>query len=115
MELGVLGGGVLAVAILVWLIIKHKKSEQYRLRKKLKKESVNFDNVIHNAFHSKELYDALKKTCHPDRFADDTRKVEKATEIFALIAANKYNIQELLKLKERAEKELHINIQVTNQ
>lgn len=108
-------GVFLVLTMIVWLIIRRRKSERYQLKKKLKGESVNFDNVIHNAFYSSELYDSLKKVCHPDRFIGDDQLVERATEIFALVAANRYNSRELLKLKERAEKELNISINVANE
>ena len=62
------------------------------------------------SFKAKALYDKLKRVCHPDKFAKNEILTQKATEIFSLMVRNKHNYSELLKLKERAEKELNINI-----
>lgn len=101
-------GGVLAAGVIALGVLKHRNSEHYRLKKKLKSESVDFDQVINNAFHSQELYDELKKKVHPDRFAAQPELIDKATEIFALIVKNKFNHTALSELKKRAELELNI-------
>lgn len=99
-----------ALALLLVMVLAGRRCdpERARLREKLRGQSVDFDHVMDNAFHSKELYDRLKTRCHPDRFVGDPLLVEKATRIFASLVKNKYNRQELLKLKKQAEKELNV-------
>lgn len=101
-------GGVLAAGVITLGLLKHRSSEHYRLKQKLKSESVNFDGVINSAFHSQELYDELKKKVHPDRFSTQPELIDKATKIFALIVRNKFNHKALYELKLRAEKELGV-------
>lgn len=101
-------GVALALLLVMVLAGRRRDPERARLREKLRGQSVDFDHVMDNAFHSKELYDQLKTRCHPDRFVGDPLLVEKATRIFASLVKNKYNRQELLKLKEQAEKELNV-------
>ena len=101
-------GVALALLLVMVLAGRRRDAEQVRLRDKLRSQPVDFDHVMDNAFHSKELYDQLKTRCHPDRFVGDPLFVEKATRIFASLVKNKYNRQELLKLKEQAEKELNV-------
>ena len=72
--------------------------------------SVDFDGVMRSAFMAKDLYDQLKGKCHPDKFATEPEKMKVATEIFALLVKNKHNYDELCKLKDRAIKELNINL-----
>lgn len=104
-------GGVLAAGVISLGLLKHRNSEYYRLKQKLKSESVDFDGVINNVFHSQELYDELKKKVHPDRFVTQPELINKATEIFALIVKNKFNHKTLCELKERAEKELSLKFE----
>lgn len=101
-------GGVLAAGAIALGVFKHRSSEHYRLKRKLKSESVDFDGVINNAFHSQELYNELKKKVHPDRFSTQPELIDKATEIFALIVKNKFNHKALCELKVRAERELGV-------
>lgn len=105
-------GGVLAAGVIAMGLFKHRDSEHYKLKNKLKKETVDFDGVINNAFHSQELYDILKKKVHPDRFSTQPEMIDKATEIFALIVKNKFNHTALNELKERAEKELGVKFKI---
>lgn len=102
-------GGFLAVGIIALGLLKQQTSEKEKLKQKMKTGEVDFNGVISSAFHSQELYDMLKKKCHPDRFSNCPQLIDKATEIFSLISKNKYNHKALLKLKERAEKELKID------
>lgn len=101
-------GGVLAAGVIALGLLKHRSSEHYQLKQKLKDGSVDFNGVINSAFHSQEMYDLLKKKVHPDRFSTQPELVDKATEIFALIVKHKYDHKTLCELKERAEKELNI-------
>jgi len=101
--------GIVFLVLLLFATWKHKHSEHEQLRKKMKNGAVDFSQVMNSAFHSKELYDTLKKRCHPDRFAGNPQMIAIATALFASIVENKYNYQALLDLKKRAEQELHIN------
>lgn len=87
-------------------------SERFYLKRRLRqaKEEPDFKNIMDSAFGAKNLYDKLKGKCHPDNFSTNLILFDRATEIFALIVKNKYNYRELILLKERAEKELNINI-----
>lgn len=93
----------------VW---RYFHSEHFRLKHKLRqgKEEPDFKNMMDSAFKAKILYDKLKGKCHPDNFSTNSVLFNKATDIFALLVKNKYNYRELNLLKERAEKELNINI-----
>ena len=92
-------------------ILTYYKSERYKNKKKLLDApgNIDFNNVMNNAFLSKNLYDELKSKCHPDKFEANPILCAKATEIMALIVKNKHNYQELCQLKERAIRELDIN------
>lgn len=103
-------GGAIAVTLISCRVIKRYNSKYFQLKEKMKNESVDFNCVINNAFCSQELYDLLKKKCHPDCFSMNPELEEKATKIFALIVENKYNYEVLSELKNRAEKELNINL-----
>ena len=87
-------------------------SERFCLKLRLRqgKEEPDFKNIMDSAFGTRNLYDKLKGKCHPDNFSTNLILFDRATEIFALIVKNKYNYRELILLKERAEKELNINI-----
>ncbi len=102
---------VMTIAIVLG-IIAYFRSDRYKMKKKLKDKntSVDFDGVMRSAFMAKDLYDQLKGKCHPDKFATEPEKMKVATEIFALLVKNKHNYDELCKLKDRAIKELNINL-----
>ena len=102
-------GGLLAAGVIALGLLKRRNAEQNVLKQKLKKGKIDFDGVINSAFHAQEMYDLLKKKCHPDRFSTQPEQVGKATEIFALIVKNKYDYKALCQLKERAERELNIH------
>lgn len=101
-------GGLLAAGVIALGVLKRRNAEQAALKRKWQKGEVDFDAVINSAFHSQEMYDLLKKRCHPDRFSTQPELIDKATELFALISKHKYDYAMLCKLKERAEKELGI-------
>lgn len=102
---------LIILASIVIGLLAYFRSDRYKKKRALLKqeENVDFNNVMNNAFLSKQLYDELKSRCHPDKFATDEALSVKATEIMALIVKNKHNYKELLDLKERAVKELGIN------
>lgn len=103
---------LVAVLVIVSGVIAYFRSDRYKMKKKLKDKntSVDFDGVMRSAFMAKDLYDQLKGKCHPDKFATEPEKMKVATEIFALLVKNKHNYDELCKLKDRAIKELNINL-----
>ena len=103
---------LVAVLVIVSGVIAYFRSDRYKMKKKLKDKntSVDFDGVMRSAFMAKDLYDQLKGKCHPDKFATEPEKMKVATEIFALLVKNKHNYDELRKLKDRAIKELNINL-----
>lgn len=102
---------LIVISVIVGLL-SYFKSDRYKKKKKImnSEEKVDFNNVMTNAFLSKQLYDELKGKCHPDKFATDPVKSEKATEIMALIVKNKHNYKELCNLREKAREELAINV-----
>lgn len=83
-------------------------------RKNLKEvslsEEIDFRNIIDGSFAAKDLYDKLKRACHPDRFAGDSAKRDLAAELSLEIARNRNNLKGLLELKNEAIKKLGINI-----
>lgn len=108
-------GGALAVGAIAALgILRYNKfsKEEKALKQKMKTGEVDFDGVINSAFHSKKLADELKRKCHPDLFSTQPELIGKATEIFALVVKNQYDYKALLKLKERAEKELFVHFKI---
>ena len=62
-------GGLLAAGVIALGVLKRRNAEQAALKRKWQKGEVDFDAVINSAFHSQEMYDLLKKRCHPDRFS----------------------------------------------
>lgn len=72
----------------------------YKNRKDAIKESVN---VVESIANAKVLHKELIRKAHPDK---NSEKVELAQELSELINLNRFNYRELLKLKERIEKEL---------
>ena len=83
------------------------KSEEELLRDKVLKERVDFDNVVASSLLAKEVYDELKKVCHPDRFQCE-QDIKKANELFQLISESKGDYSGLLKLKEQVYQDLPI-------
>lgn len=72
------------------------------------KEEIDFSNIVASAFHSDELYDEMKKKCHPDRFPNDKKKNEIANDIFQELSKNRNDYKKLNELKIRAINELGI-------
>jgi len=108
---------IIAVAELLVLIILLVRNNNRHFfdakgiteREQSGKNEIDFDNILNSAFHSNEIYEQLKKKCHPDRFEPDEKKVAIAQEIFQLAGKNKHDIKTLMLLKKRAEDELNIN------
>lgn len=105
-------GFVISIICISFYVWRYYHSERFYLKRQLwqDKSEPDFRNMIDSAFMAKKLYDKLKGRCHPDNFSTDMILFDKATEIFALLGKHQYNYRELNLLKERAEKELNINI-----
>lgn len=102
---------VITILLIYCIYRKFVSSDTQKTKSKILNEgNIDFSNVIDSSFKAKALYDKLKKVCHPDKFAKDEALTIKSTEIFSLIVKNKHNYNELLRLKERAKKELNIHI-----
>lgn len=96
------------VLLVIRLYAKRKKKIQ--LKKEVLKKTANsdFSDVTHNWEKSKQLYEILKKKCHPDKFSEDLNK--EATRIFQLIEENKYNYKRLLSIRKEAIEKLGIEL-----
>lgn len=95
--------------LLILLRSRNKHTEIHRQFKvNAKKENVDFDNIIASSFHAGDLYNELKKVCHPDRFSSNPELMSKANNLFQQITQNKHDLKKLQQLKEMAIKELHI-------
>ena len=98
--------------IILFLITKWKThSKDAQAKQKFKSEAlhgeIDFDNVITSSFHANELYDKLKKTCHPDRFTSEEQRVI-ADQLFHQITQNRRDYKKLVELQHEAENKLHI-------
>lgn len=69
-------------------------------RKRKKQQSKEYLNVVEGIGKAKILYKSLIAVAHPDRHPD---KEEVYTEIMDRITANRYNYNELLKIKQEIE------------
>jgi hypothetical protein len=103
------------MVIIVFLLYKlmkrkHDLSDREKFKQNAMEGEIDFDNTIKSVFQAKQLYDELKKKCHPDLFPNDAGKIKTANEIFQEISKNRYNYKKLLELKERAKQQLNINI-----
>lgn len=103
---------IVETIILLILLSRRKKKAKdtlfqtaINLSKSEEKESMN--NVVNSIFKSKQLYDELKKKCHPDRFLDKEMNAI-ANELFQELTKNKANYDALCRIKERAVNELKI-------
>ena len=67
-----------------------------------KANKINTDELMSDIFKSKELYEKLIRTCHPDRFKDEAIK-EYMTLQSQNITENKSNYKKLLFIKEEIE------------
>lgn len=104
-----------ALCIIVLLFILFISRNQHiqaqrRFKNEAKKGDVDFNNIIASSFHAGDLYNQLKKVCHPDRFSSNSELMTKANDLFQQITQNKHDLKKLQKLKAEAVKELHINI-----
>ena len=99
------------VLLLILLVSQNKYTEiQRQFKANAQKEDVDFNNIIVSSFHAGDLYNQLKKVCHPDRFSSNPELMSKADNLFQQITQNKHDLKKLQELKAEAMKELHINI-----
>ena len=90
-----------------WLLHRlgfKSRKQQYKQRIMNETANVDFSAITHDWDKAKQLYDVLKKQCHPDLYTDEQNEV--ATHLFQMLMQNKYNYDELLKIKELAETKL---------
>ena len=103
---------IVEFAVIVYLLLTKlniSNSKKAQIKNEVMQEgSIDFSNVLNNAFNSKEIYDDLKKKCHPDRFVDDAEREAIANELFQRITQNQHNIDKLRKLREEAVQKLGI-------
>lgn len=103
---------IVEFAVIVYLLLTKlniSNSKKAQIKNEVMQEgSIDFSNVLNNAFNSKEIYDDLKKKCHPDRFVDDAEREAIANELFQRITQNQHNIDNLRKLREEAVQKLGI-------
>lgn len=103
---------IVEFAVIVYLLLTRlniSNSKKAQIKNEVMQEgSIDFRNVLNNAFNSKEIYDDLKKKCHPDRFVDDAEREAIANELFQRITQNQHNIDNLRKLREEAVRKLGI-------
>ena len=93
--------------VLSWLTQKlgiKSEHQQYKQHVMSETANVDFSAITHDWEKSKRLYDVMKKKCHPDLYTGEQN--EKATRLFQMLVEKKFNYNELLKIKELAEKEL---------
>jgi hypothetical protein len=89
---------------------KHNLSDKQRMKQETLDAEIDFNNIVKSSFLAQQLYDELKKKCHPDRFPLDADKNKIANEISQELAKNKRNHKRLLELKEQAKQQLNIHI-----
>ena len=103
---------IVEFAVIVYLLLTKlniSNSKKAQIKNEVMQEgSIDFSNVLNNAFNSKEIYDDLKKKCHPDRFVDDAEREVIANELFQRITQNQHNIDNWRKLREEAVQKLGI-------
>lgn len=81
--------------------------EMLARKKEVKKEKVDFDNVIGSAFEGRDFAKKLKIKCHPDRFPEDEKKRALAEALHQEVEENSRNLKELKLLEKRIEEELY--------
>lgn len=101
--------GLLSILFLLGPRNKHTEIQR-QFKANAQKENVDFNNIIVSSFHAGDLYNQLKKVCHPDRFSSNPELMSKADNLFQQITQNKHDLKKLQELKAEAMKELHINI-----
>ncbi len=86
----------------------NEKDDSVETKKAVKNE-INMHALMDNITKSSKLYKQLSRKCHPDRFVNNPRQ-QIAEEIFKEITRRKRNYEKLTHLKNRAIRELNINI-----
>ena len=101
----------ICIIVLLLILLGSQNTEiQRQFKANAQKEDVDFNNIIVSSFHAGDLYNQLKKVCHPDRFSSNPELMSKADNLFQQITQNKHDLKKLQELKAEAMKELHINI-----
>lgn len=99
---------MLEFLFICFLLLKSRKSPDKILRNEILETPVDFKNVIDSSFYAQDLWDELRKVCHPDRFGGDDKKIKIANEIQTSVNEQRSNLKALLELKLRAENELGV-------
>ena len=76
-------------------------------KKEVKKEKVDFDNVIGSAFDARDFAKKLKIKCHPDKFPGDEEKRQLAEALHQEVEENSRNLKVLQELEKRIQEELY--------
>ena len=108
---------IIELIIILVLFIRLKKIHNEQLintdgffeLKDAKSKDIDMENLMNDINLSKDLYKVLSRSCHPDRFHDNSIKV-KAEILFQEITKHRRSYTKLLELKERANKELNLNL-----
>lgn len=105
-------GELIVILVLAAKLLNRKTREKYLLRQRFKadalQQEVNMADVMGNIFQARQLYDQLKRQCHPDRFIDPDLR-SRADQLFQQITESKRNYARLQELKTQAEQELNIH------
>jgi hypothetical protein len=96
---------ILGLSIVFLFIIGIMNQRKSKFKKRAMQGEVDMKNVLNSAFLAQKLYDELRVKYHPDRYLDEEQNRE-ATEISQLLGKYKYDYEQLLKIKERAEESL---------
>lgn len=102
----------LAAIIVLLVLLRRKARGENRLKQRFKSDAiqqeVNMEDVMGNIFQARQLYDQLKRQCHPDRFTDPELRI-KADALYQQITENKRNFTRLQELRSQAEQKLHLH------
>jgi hypothetical protein len=101
------------ILFLLFRLFKRKEkptsSNKAFSRDEIVNEKIDYENILKSSFQARDLYDKLKKKCHPDRFPTDLEINKIADELFQEIQKNKTNLKRLEELKEEAISKLKIS------
>lgn len=93
------------------IIAYNKLKKQSKLKREINNniDDINMNDLMNNINKSSELYEQLKRRCHPDRFTTKSDEIQKyADEIASEVAKNRSDYNKLLELKDKAERLLNV-------
>lgn len=112
---------VVEFGLILFLILRPRKkvinstlsSDEVGVLNTSKSGEINMDDLMNNIHKSRDLYNALIRSCHPDRFRHiNERHAEIADKLSQEITLNQRNYNRLVELKNIAEQELEITINI---